>query len=77
MINHAFWLGFEAAFCFGCTFALASYILVKCVAPEWLIKLEQHETLAPKSAQTAAPPEVGEKQVQLNGVAESFRKEGN
>ena len=38
-----FWLGVDAALLFALTAGLAYLVLVRCVAPEWLVDLEQAE----------------------------------
>jgi hypothetical protein len=38
-----FWLGVDAGLLFGLTAALAYLVLVRCVAPEWLVDLEKAE----------------------------------
>lgn len=42
-LTRIFWLGFESAFILGMATALATYVIVKCVAPEWLLNLELSE----------------------------------
>ena len=46
-----FWLGVDAALLFGITAALAYLVIVRCVAPEWLVDLEAAEKVVTREVQ--------------------------